>query len=81
MIDHTVGLFFQQRLDERVNTERPGLEVNIANQLAANEGVFEVSTEPLAEGQKSDFEYIRDIAENLAVDNLFKGQILERFDA
>ncbi|MHB1278259.1 MAG: hypothetical protein ACYC1Q_07665 [Bacteroidia bacterium] len=77
-IDYSCARFLQEKLDARITKARPALEASIANQLAAN-GTFEVSDVPAAEGEHSDFVYIRSIVEQLDVDNLLKGQILAAF--
>lgn len=79
IIDYPAGRFLQEQLDKRISKERPALESSVANQLAET-NTFEISEEPGANGELSDYEYIRRVVEQLDADNLLKGQILAAFD-
>jgi len=77
-IDYSCAQFLQEKLDSRINKERPALEAAIANQLAES-GSFDISDIPGENGEDSDLVYIQTIVEQLDIDNLLKGQILEKF--
>lgn len=74
VIDYPVGQFLMQELDRRVNKERPELEASIADQLAVdNTFLIDDSAE------NNDLNYLYAIVQNLQIDNLLKGQILNEF--
>lgn len=78
VIDTTCAVFLADILDRRINKERPALEARVANELASN-GSFEVSEEAGPNGEASELVYIRSIVEQLDIDNLLKGQLLDKF--
>lgn len=69
-IDYPMAQYIAEQLEARVSTSNPLLEYTIAQQLRAT---GEVS---LTEEER---DYLVAIISSWQIDNLFKGQILERF--
>lgn len=78
-IDYSCAQFLQEQLDKRINKERPALEARVANELAESGSCTLDEDSNIENNLTSELEYIRSIVEQLDIDNLLKGQILEKF--
>ena len=68
IIDYTCAVFIATQLDARISKDNPTLEARIANELFQT-GTCNLTIEEVG--------YLKNNIQNMDIDNLLKGQILE----